>query len=108
MMSIGPSRRRFLAIAAAAMALAERPAFADMDPAAQRIQAFYDVLLNSMKQAKSLGIQGRCDRLAPVVPATFDILGLAKTACGSAWAKIPADQQTAIATAFGRMVAARY
>ena len=107
-MSIRPSRRRFLAIAAAAAALGGRPAFADMDPAAQRIQAFYEVLLNSMKQAKSLGIQGRYDKLAPVVQATFDILGLAKTACGSAWAKIPADQQTAIATAFGRMVAARY
>jgi len=107
-MSIRPSRRRFLAIAGAVLALAGRPAFADMDPAAQRIQAFYDVLLNSMKQAKSLGIQGRYDKLAPVVEATFDVAGLAKTACGTAWAKIPADQQTAIVTAFGRMVAARY
>jgi phospholipid transport system substrate-binding protein len=106
-MSIRPSRRRFLAIAAA-VALAGQPAFADLDPAAQRIQAFYGVLLNSMKQAKSLGIQGRYDKLAPVVQATFDVPGLAKTACGTAWAKIPADQQTAIATAFGRMVAARY
>jgi len=107
-MSIRPSRRRFLAIAAAAAALGGRPAFADMDPAAQRIQAFYDVLLNSMKQAKSLGIQGRYDKLAPAVQVAFDVPGLAKTACGTSWAKIPADQQTAIATAFGRMVAARY
>jgi phospholipid transport system substrate-binding protein len=107
MMNIHPSRRRFLGIAAA-LALSGRPAFADTDPAAQHIQAFYDVLLDSMKQAKSLGIQGRYDKLAPVVQAAFDIPGLAKNACGAAWAKIPADQQTAIATAFGRMVAARY
>ena len=108
-MSIRPSRRHFLAIAAvAAVALAQRPAFADMDPAAQHIQSFYDVLLDSMKQASALGIQGRYDKLAPVVQATFDIPMLAKTASGAAWAKIPADQQTAIVTAFGRMVAARY
>jgi phospholipid transport system substrate-binding protein len=108
MMSIATSRRRFLALAAAAVSLAGRPAFADMDPAAQRIQAFYDVLLDSMKQAKSLGIQGRYDKLAPAVQAAFDVPGLAKTASGTAWDKIPADQQTAITTAFGRMVAARY
>lgn len=108
MMTIRPSRRRFLALAAAAFALAGRPAFADTDPAAQRIQAFYDVLLDSMKQAKSLGIKGRYDKLAPAVQAAFDVPGLAKTACGGAWDKIPVDQQTAIVTAFGRMVAARY
>jgi len=103
-----PSRRRFLGIVAAVLALAGRPAFADMDPAAQRIQSFYNVLLDSMKQAKTLGIQGRYDKLAPVVQATFDLPGLAGIACGPAWAKMSADQQTAIVTAFGRMVAARY
>lgn len=108
MMSPASTRRRFLALAAAALALAGRPALADTDPAAQRIQAFYDALLDSMKQAKSLGIQGRYAKMAPVVATTFDVPGLAKTACGGAWDKIPADQQTAIATAFGRMVAARY
>ena len=108
MMSIGPSRRRFLGLAAATLALAGRPAFADTDPAAQRIQAFYDVLLVSMKQGSSLGVQGRYAKMAPAVQATFDIPGLAKIASGAAWDKIPADQQTAITTAFARMVAARY
>jgi phospholipid transport system substrate-binding protein len=108
MMNTRLSRRLFLGLTAGALALAGRPAFADMDPAAQRIQSFYDVLLDSMKQAKTLGIQGRYDKLAPAVQAAFDIPGVAKLACGSAWAKIPADQQTAIATAFGRFVAARY
>jgi phospholipid transport system substrate-binding protein len=107
-MNIQPSRRRFLGLAAAALALAARPAFADADPAVQRIQAFYDALLDSMKRAKALGIQGRYDKLAPVVQATFDIPGVAKTACGSAWGKMSADQQAAIVTAFGRFVAARY
>jgi len=108
MMSPASTRRRFLALAAAALALAGRPAFADTDPAAQRIQAFYETLLDSMKQGKSLGIQGRYAKMAPVVATTFDVPGLAKTASGAAWDKIPADQQTAIETAFGRMVAARY
>ena len=108
MMSIRPSRRGFLAMAGVALVFAGRPAFADTDPAAARIQAFYGVLLDSMKQASSLGVQGRYEKLAPVVETTFDVPGLAKLACGAAWDKIPADQQTAIATAFGRMVAARY
>lgn len=108
MMSIHLPRRRFLGLAAAAFSLTGWPAFADTDPAAARIQAFYGTLLDSMKQAKSLGIQGRYDKLAPVVQATFDIPGVAKTACGSAWGKMPADQQSAIVTSFGRFVAARY
>lgn len=108
-MTLAPSRRRFLALAAAmAAVLAHRPALADAEPAAQRIQSFYDVLLDSMKRASALGIQGRFDKLAPVVQTTFDIPSLTKTACGSAWTKMSADQQTAIATAFARMVAARY
>ncbi|HEY2113222.1 MAG TPA: hypothetical protein VGH25_16025, partial [Dongiaceae bacterium] len=66
------SRRRLLAISAltlsvATLGAAGRAAGAAeaMDPAAARIQAFYDVLLNGMKHAQDLGVQGRFEKLAP-------------------------------------------
>ena len=108
-MTFGYSRRSLLGLGACAgLVLAWRTARADADPAAQRIQTFYDTLLGTMKDAKSLGIQGRYDKLAPVVEQTFDLPGVAKLACGSAWSKMSADQQQGIVTAFGRMVTARY
>jgi phospholipid transport system substrate-binding protein len=111
-MNIISSRRRFLILAAtgAASSTFALPgtAFAAMDPAAARIQAFYDVLLDAMKQGKTIGIQGRFEKLLPAVHNTFDMPALTKTACGPAWAKIPPDKQKALIEAFERMVAARY
>jgi phospholipid transport system substrate-binding protein len=108
-MTLRCSRRSLLGLGAfTSLALAWHPALADADPAVQRIQAFYDTLLGTMKDAASLGIQGRYDKLAPVVQQTFDLPGVAKLACGAAWGKMTPDQQQGIVTAFGRMVAARY
>ena len=39
------------------------------DPTA-RIQAFYDVLLDTMKQGQQLGVQGRFDKMLPAIGAT--------------------------------------
>jgi phospholipid transport system substrate-binding protein len=37
------------------------------------IQAFYEALLAGVKQAKDLGVQGRFEKLTPVVEKTFDL-----------------------------------
>ena len=64
------------------------PALAAGDPASARIDAFYAALLDAMKNAKTLGVKGRYDKLAPVVAKTFDVAGMAKGAVGAGWDSI--------------------
>src|SRR5258708_6760783 len=107
------SRRRLLAMSALGCASlgaggkAARAAEA-LDPAAARIQAFYDVLLNGMKHAQDLGVQGRYEKLAPAVRETFDSATMTRVAAGPAWNKIPPDKQRALIEAFERMTTASY
>lgn len=106
------TRRSALAAAATLTTLAFGglvPALAQKaDPAQGRIETFYGALLDSMKQAKTLGVKGRYDKLAPVITATFDVPAMAKGAVGAGWDQIPAPQQAAITEALSRMMIATY
>jgi phospholipid transport system substrate-binding protein len=107
-MSQAISRRRMLAVSAAVLGTAGmgRAYGAASGPA--KIQAFYDVLLAGMKNAKDLGVEGRYEKLAPVVRQTFDTANMTRVACGPSWSKIPPDKQQALIAAFERMTAASY
>jgi phospholipid transport system substrate-binding protein len=101
------TRRRFL-LALAAAPIAPLASAAETDPAAARIRAFYDVLLETMKQARSLGVKGRYDRLAPAVRAAYDLPTMTRIAVGLDWRKLTPDQQSALITQFSRMSIATY
>jgi len=110
--SIDPGRRRALQLAAAALlgawathprAQGERP-----DPAVRPITSFYDALLAAMKEAQRLGFQGRYDKLAPVIRATFDLPAMTRIAVGPDWNAIPADQQRQLVENFTQMTIATY
>jgi phospholipid transport system substrate-binding protein len=109
-MSPAISRRRALAMSVAFLGLAGAAwAEADsLDPAPALIQTFYDALLAGLKQAKDLGVQGRFEKLAPVVERIFDLPTMTRVACGPSWAKLPADKQAALVAAFRRMTIANY
>jgi len=104
------SRRRFLALSVASVACFALPGagLASAEDPTSRIQAFYDVLLDTMKQGQQLGVQGRFDKLMPAIASTYDIPAMTRIACGPDWNKIPADKQQALIDAFGRMSAAIY
>jgi len=105
------SRRRFLAAAVTLAAGGVRPgrgAGNGIDPAAARIREYCDVLLDTMKQAKQLGIQGRYERLAPVIRKTFDLSAMTRIAVGPDWPSIPPEQQTALVDNFVHMTIATY
>jgi phospholipid transport system substrate-binding protein len=94
-----------------ALALAGWTTFAsagEIDPAAARIRAFYDALLETMKQASSLGVKGRYNRLAPAVRATYDLPAMTRIAIGPAWKTLTPDQQSALVEQFSRMSIATY
>ena len=76
------------------------------DPAVQSVQSFYDVLLDTMKHAKELGIKGRCEKLKPAIEKSFDLQGMIRAAVGLKWNTLSAEEQHALLTAFERKTVA--
>ncbi|HEY5411703.1 MAG TPA: ABC transporter substrate-binding protein [Caulobacteraceae bacterium] len=94
------------AILAAALIGATVPAAATAqaaDPAAAQIEAFDNSLLSVMRQAKSLGVQGRYRELEPVMARTFDLPTMTRFAVGPKWATVPSGDQAALTRAFSRL-----
>jgi phospholipid transport system substrate-binding protein len=77
------------------------------DPAA-RVKTFYATLLETMKDAKRLGIEGRYKKLSPAINAAFDLPAMTRIAVGSTWTTLNPEQQSALAAAFTKMTAATY
>ena len=78
------------------------------DPAAKQIVAFHDALLDSMKQAKQLGVTGRYNKLKPVIERTFDLSAMTSEAVGASFASLSAGDQRSLIEAFERMTVASY
>jgi phospholipid transport system substrate-binding protein len=78
------------------------------DPAADRIGALHGALLQTMQQAKQLGVKGRFERLAPVLSNTYDIPSMSRIAVGQSWGALNPAQQAGIIEAFTRMMIANY
>jgi phospholipid transport system substrate-binding protein len=72
------------------------------------VRGFYDTLLNTMKNGRSLGQSGRYARLVPVVDRVFDVPSMTRLAIGSTWASLPPAQQQQLTEAFGHYIAATY
>lgn len=78
------------------------------EPAAARVSALYDALLQTMKQARQLGLKGRYDKLAPVLAKTYDLPLMSRIAVGQSWDALAAPQRQSIVNAFTRMTTATY
>ena len=76
--------------------------------AEKTIDGLNAALLDTMKQAQALGVQGRYDALAPVLSKTYDIDSMSRVAVGQAWGTLEPAQQAAITDAFARMMIATY
>jgi phospholipid transport system substrate-binding protein len=103
-----PRRKLLAALAAAAMAPGAIVRAQTADPGAQTIDSFDDALLGVMKQGKSLGVQGRYQRLEPAVQAAFDLSTMTRFAVGPTWAMFAPPDQTSLVRAFGRLTTANY
>lgn len=78
------------------------------DPAARQVTAFTNTLLETMRQAKQLGITGRYNQLKPVVEQTFDFATMTRLAVGTPWTGLALADQQALTSAFERMTLANY
>jgi phospholipid transport system substrate-binding protein len=104
-----PNRRTLLGalVALPLAAPVARPAWAQTGPAAT-IEAFHAALLDIMKHADQLGVKGREQRIRPVLLRTFNLLVMARIACGRPWTDFTPAQQQAVAQAFSDWSIATY
>lgn len=98
----------FAALLAASVAPAAIVQAQATDPGAATIDAFDNVLLEVMKQGKSLGVDGRYRRLEPAVQAAFDLPAMTRFAVGPKWTTLSAPEQASLVKAFTRLTVANY
>ena len=96
-----------MAVALAVALLASVPARA-ADPAADRVQTFYNSLLDTMKRGPQLGMQGRVQALEPAVDSAFDLPAMIQSIVGPSWSSMKDSDRTALIAAFRRMTVANY
>jgi len=72
------------------------------------VQQFHATLVNVMKEADSLGYEGRYQWLAPAVQETFTLPFMAEVAAGVYWTKATDEQRKRYVDAFSNMSTATY
>lgn len=74
----------------------------------QVVTAFHETLLEVMKNAKILGIQGRYDKLDGRIKQTFHLGLMARIASGSYWRKASKTETENLVAAFSRLSISTY
>lgn len=97
-----------IALFVALVARDVRAADAAADPAARQIELFYAALIDTMKNGRELGVQGRYRQLAPVAEDTFDLGAMARLTVGPSWSTMSETDQKTITDAFGRLTFSNY
>jgi phospholipid transport system substrate-binding protein len=94
-------------ISAAGLFLPRAPAAAGETPqaVAERLDT---ALLEAMRNAETLGYQGRYTLLAPVLSNAFDFAFMARVSVGRYWRKMDADQRARLIESFARLSIATF
>jgi phospholipid transport system substrate-binding protein len=103
----GKIRGLCIALSLAVGILAESAAAFAADPQ-NNVRGFYDTLLTTMKDGRTLGQSGRYARLAPVVDRVFDVPLMTRLAIGPSWATFSPAQQQQLTEAFRHYIVATY
>jgi phospholipid transport system substrate-binding protein len=103
----GKIRGLCIALSLAVGILAESAAAFAVDPQ-NSVRGFYDTLLTTMKDGRTLGQSGRYARLAPVVDRVFDVPFMTRLAVGPSWATFSPAQQQQLTDAFRHYIVATY
>jgi phospholipid transport system substrate-binding protein len=76
--------------------------------ATHRVEALHAALLDVMKNAESMGYQGRYDRLKPVVLEIFDLPFMAEKSVGRYWKTASPEDRALLVDTFTRYTIANY
>ncbi|MCH8083116.1 MAG: ABC transporter substrate-binding protein [Myxococcales bacterium] len=72
------------------------------------VDALHENLISVMKDAKTLGYDGRFERLEPVIIELFDIPFMAEKSIGRHWKTVEEENRTRLLTTFERFTVANY
>ncbi len=72
------------------------------------VDSFHEALLDTMKNARSLGPKGRFAKLDPIVSRVFDMPRITKAAVGGGWNKLSPEEQARLSAAFERFEVAQF
>ena len=72
------------------------------------VERLHEALLGVMKDATTIGYQGRFDRLRPVVDETFDLPFMAEKSVGRFWKTAGEANQKALIATFSRFTVANF
>ena len=95
------------AVYAALIVMVPRAVAAE-DPNLVVIARFHAVLVDTMKQGKALGINGRFKKLEPEVDVAFDLKAMTQFTVGPKWTPMSDADKVALVVAFRRMTIASY
>ena len=91
-----------------ARAQAEPTPAPDSAGAAQVVEKLHEALLGVMKDATTLGYEGRYERLSPVIHENFDLPFMAEKSVGRHWKSAGAENQQALVATFSRFTVANF
>lgn len=77
-------------------------------PSVPVIERLHETLIDVMKNAQTLGFEGRRERLAPVLTAAFDFDFMAEKSAGRYWKDFTPEQRQRWADTFARLTVATY
>lgn len=74
----------------------------------QVVEEFQVALIEVMKQGKTLGFQGRYDKLYPAIMRSHDLTKIARIVVGKEWEALTPEQQNSLADVFTKLSVASY
>ena len=84
------------------------PVHASPTSSGDTVQGFYDALLSTMKNGRTLDQSGRFTQLESVIRRSFDTAGMARLAVGPSWAGLTEAQRHQVTESFERYISAIY
>jgi phospholipid transport system substrate-binding protein len=90
------------------LALPGRASAADLDAARKPIEALYAVLVECLKNADALGLEGRRAKIAPAVEAGYDLPFMAEKILGRHWRTLSESDRARWTKTFGGLTIATY
>jgi len=81
---------------------------ADQQGAERVVERLHEALLGVMKDAKTLGYEGRYERLSPVIRELFDLPFMAEKSVGRHWKSAGEENQRALVSTFSRFTVANF
>lgn len=101
--------RRFpLAFFALALLLPGLSAAASVDDARKPVDQLYAVLVECLKNADSLGLEGRRAKIAPAVQSGYDVPFMAEKILGRHWSTLSEADRARWTETFGNLTVATY